>query len=66
MYYNIELLGAQLYCNVVGWNGLVSVTIHLLYRDSNVQFGHAVGLGHRVTIQLLYCDMVVLESLIVL
>ena len=40
----------------------MSVTIHLLYRDSSVQFGHAIGLGHWVTIQLLYCDMMVLES----
>ena len=63
---NIELLGAQLYCNEVGWNGLVSVTIHLLYRGSGVQFGHTVGQGHWVTIQLLYCDLVVLEGWIVL
>ena len=55
---NIELLGTQLYCNEVGWKGLVSVTIHLLYRGSGVQFGPAVGKGHCVTIQLLYCDVV--------
>ena len=61
MYCNIELFGAQLYCNVVDRNGLMSVTIHLLYRDSSVQFRYAVGLGHWVTIQSLYCDMVVLE-----
>ena len=30
-----------------------------LYRDRSVQFGHAVGPGHWVTIQLWYCDMVV-------
>ena len=36
----------------------MSVTIHPLYRDRSVQFGHAVGLEHWVTIQLLYCDMV--------
>ena len=51
---------------MVGLNGLVSVTIHLLYRDRSVQFGHAVGLGHWVTIQLLYYDLVVLEGWIVL
>ena len=47
-----------MYCNEVGWKGLVSVTIHLLYLGSGVQFGHAVGQGHWVSIQLLYCDMV--------
>ena len=36
----------------------MSVTIHPLYCDRSVQFGHAIGLEHWVTIQLLYCDMV--------
>ena len=51
---NIELLGAQLYCNEVCWNGLVSVTIHLLYRGSGVQLGMLLGraLGHNTVIVL--------------
>ena len=42
---NSELLGAQLYCNEVCRNGLVSVTIHLLYRGSGVQLGMLLSKG---------------------